>query len=328
MIATGDGADALTVDSGQQPTLGMDLVYSAGPGNNTLLLAKGSARIDNTTTGGTLDTTVHAGAHLSTSRLVQNGLTLANNSRVTLLADGGTSIVTSLNLGTDATLDIGNNALVIDYTGTSPVAAIRDRILSGRGGPGFGQSWNGAGITSNAVATANQIDPESRSIGYAENALLPLGAYDAFRGVAVDDTAVLIAYTRTGDANLDGLVEDSDVTVLGASFAPTSAGAVWALGDFEYNGFVDDSDATLLGVFYSPELNALARPAATAPAALAPGKSSPGLPTRKWQDDREEELINLLAQAIAENHATPMPLDCWKEINAAQRLALIPFPGS
>jgi hypothetical protein len=89
-------------------------------------------------------------------------------------------------------------------------------------------------------------------VGYAENSALPLGTYANFRGVVVDATSVLVAYTRTGDANLDGLVDDNDVTVVGATYSPTTAQAHWALGDFDYNGFVADDDVTLLGVFYQP----------------------------------------------------------------------------
>jgi hypothetical protein len=81
---------------------------------------------------------------------------------------------------------------------------------------------------------------------------LPLGAYPSFRGQAVDDTSVLIAYTRTGDANLDGVVNDDDVTIVGANFAPRAPNANWLMGDFDYNGFVDDDDVTLLGAFYQP----------------------------------------------------------------------------
>ncbi|MEX2140974.1 MAG: lamin tail domain-containing protein [Pirellulales bacterium] len=250
------GDDSLIVDTGTQGSLGLgQLIYNAGAGVNTLFLQTGSARIDSAAAGGTLNTTVQAGARLSTGRLSQNGLALEDNSRVTLLPDGQTSVISSLTLGSGATLDIGNNAVVLDYTGASPVATIRQRILAGRGGPGLGASWNGAGITSSAVAQANTMDPESRSIGYTENVTLPLGAYTTFRGVPVDMTSILIADTRTGDANLDGFVNDDDATVVGASYAPTTANAVWALGDFEYNGFVDDDDATLLGVFYNPAVN-------------------------------------------------------------------------
>jgi hypothetical protein len=265
-INAGEGNDALTVSTGGPQALGLgQLIFAAGAGSNSLSLENGSARVDSTATGGTLNTTVEAGAQLSTSRLLQNGLMLEDNSRVTLLPDGQTSVVTGLTLSNGATLDIGNNAVVVDYTGASPVGTIRSRILSGRGGSGLGASWNGTGITSSAVAQANLTEPESRSIGYAENATLPLGAYATFRGVPVDGTSVLLAFARTADANLDGFVDDNDATVLGASYAPATATAVWALGDFEYNGFVDDDDATLLGAFYNPAAGA------PAPVALSGG---------------------------------------------------------
>jgi hypothetical protein len=88
---------------------------------------------------------------------------------------------------------------------------------------------------------------------------------------------VLIAYTRTGDANLDGVVNDDDATILGASYAPGVANAVWALGDFEYNSRVDDDDATLLGVFFNP-------------AAIAPP------PAETADDDPVEIVAHYLAE--------------------------------
>jgi hypothetical protein len=61
-----------------------------------------------------------------------------------------------------------------------------------------------------------------------------------------------VRLTRTGDANLDGVVNDDDVTILGATYAPGVPQPHWALGDFDYNGFVDDDDVTLLGALYDP----------------------------------------------------------------------------
>jgi hypothetical protein len=132
------------------------------------------------------------------------------------------------------------------------VGTVRQQLLAGRGGSGVGSVWSGPGITSSAVAAANAAAPESRSVGYAENSTLPLGPYTAFRGQPVDNSSILMVYTRTGDANLDGVVNDNDVTIVGASYAPGVAQAQWALGDFDYNGFVDDDDVTLLGAFYDP----------------------------------------------------------------------------
>jgi hypothetical protein len=167
------------------------------------------------------------------------------------------------------------NAVVIDYSGTSPAATIRQQIIAGRGGSGLGKIWNGNGITSSAAANANATQPDSRSVGYAENSALPLGPYTNFRGQPVDSTSILIAFTRTGDANLDGLVNDDDVTIVGATYAPGVPNASWALGDFDYNGFVDDDDVTLLGAFYDPSAPPLivAVPASSVAAVPEPGTS-------------------------------------------------------
>jgi hypothetical protein len=134
---------------------------------------------------------------------------------------------------------------------------VRQQIIAGRGGAGFGQSWNGQGITSSTAAAANTIDPESLSVAYAENSALPLGSYTTFRGQSADDTSVLIALARTGDANLDGIVNDDDVTIVNATYAPSIPQPHWILGDFDYNGFVDDDDVTLLGAFYDPNAGPL-----------------------------------------------------------------------
>ena len=81
---------------------------------------------------------------------------------------------------------------------------------------------------------------------------------------------VLARYTRTGDANLDGVVNDDDVTIVGATYAPGVAKPSWALGDFDYNGFVDDDDVTLLGVFYDPNAAPLPPSADAATASVSP----------------------------------------------------------
>jgi hypothetical protein len=175
---------------------------------------------------------------------------------LTLIPGAGTSLVSNVAIGgggtPTGTLDLADNPAVIEYTGASPADTVRQQILAGRGGAGFGATWTGNGITSSTAAAENADSPEARSVGYAENSNLPLGAYTNFRGQAVDGTSILLAYTRTGDANLDGVVNDDDVTIVSATYAPGVANAQWALGDFDYNGFVDDDDITLLGAFYDP----------------------------------------------------------------------------
>jgi hypothetical protein len=219
---------------------------------------------------------VKAGAGRLTANSIRAASLTISSGTVAIAPAGtasGTSVVGDLSIAGDAAptakFDLSNNSAIIDYTGTSPVATVRQQIVAGRGGAGIGGNWNGNGITSSSAATANATEPESRSVGYAENSALPLGRYTTFRGQPVDDTSVLIAYTRTGDANLDGVVGDDDVTIVGATYAPGVAQPHWSLGDFDFNGFVDDDDVTLLGAFYDPSATPLAVETAGAASNLA-----------------------------------------------------------
>jgi hypothetical protein len=215
---------------------------------------------------GTSASLIKAGAGTLTVNNVRVNALAINGGKVAIAEDDtpSTPVVGALTIAggasPTATFDIANSAAVVDYTGTSPVQTVRDQILSGRGGPSFGAPWTGPGITSSTVATINATESESRSVAYADNGALPLGPYANFRGQDVDATSVLLVYTRTGDANLDGVVNDDDVTILGATYAPGFPQAEWALGDFDYNGFVDDDDVTLLGVFYDPTAQPILTP--------------------------------------------------------------------
>ena len=259
------GDDRLFVDADTR-----FIEFKSGADSNTLTVRGVTARIRATAdANGTLATTLSDGAELITRGFQQSSLTIGADSRATILPDGSdaaTSILNSLTTNAGGTLDINDNALVVDYTGDSPAATIRTKVVEGRGGVGLGQGkWTGTGITSSIAQQVNATMPEARSVAYAENALLPLGPYTTFRGQPVDDTSVLIAYTRTADANLDGAVNDDDVTIVGATYAPGVPQPHWALGDFDYNGFVDDDDVTLLGAFYEPA----AAPPLSAPVAAA-----------------------------------------------------------
>lgn len=132
------GNDTLTVDAGGEPGLGIGgLVYDAGSGVNSLTLKSGAATIDSTAAGGALNTTVAAGAHLSTSRLQQNALSLAGaNSRVTILPGPGAprqaSVLTSLDLAAGATLDVTDNGYGLDNE------VGQRTVLTGYGATGHG----------------------------------------------------------------------------------------------------------------------------------------------------------------------------------------------
>jgi hypothetical protein len=249
-IETLGGHDALFVNTGRESTLGLErLVYAPGDGSNKLTIQNGTARVDTVANGiAELETLVDVGAHLVTPRVSQGYLNIKSHARVTLLDDGGTSVVRHLSLGEGATLDIKNNAFIIDHFGTWSQDWVRETLRTG------------TGIESSTVEQANATSPGTWAVGYADNGQLPLGPYTTFRGVPVDHTAILMAFTRNGDANLDGIVDDDDVTAVGAAYAPGESGKSWALGDFDYNSFVDDEDVTVLGAFYDPSAEPVAAP--------------------------------------------------------------------
>ncbi|MEX2138042.1 MAG: hypothetical protein WD894_02185 [Pirellulales bacterium] len=263
-------ASGVTVTKSGAGTLNINGSQTIGPGT-TLTVSDGTANINTnagSSTGRNLTVNANSATNFGASQHLA-ALSVGTDATATITAGNSKNVVTgglSIAGGATptATLDVTNNAVVVNFPagGTAP-ADIRDQIVAGRGGAGLGRTWNGLGITSSAAAAAVALEPESRSIGYAENASLPLGPYANFRGEPVDDTSILIAFTRTGDANLDGVVNDDDVTIVGATYAPGVPQPHWALGDFDYNGFVDDDDVTLLGVFYDP--SALP-PTAAAPA--------------------------------------------------------------
>jgi hypothetical protein len=263
-LVTSGGAGRINVASGSHSintnvALADDAVIDVTPAASNLSIGEGLFGL------GVSISKQGAGA-LTVGHLRAAGLAIQGGT--TAVAPGtasGASVVGSLSIaGTSsaptARLDV-NGAIVVDYDAASPAATIRQQVIAGRGAVGLGAPWNGMGITSSAAAAANAAAPESRSVGIAENSAMPLGPLTIFHGQAVDGTSVLIAHTRTGDANLDGAVNDNDVTILGASYAPGVVGASWALGDFDYNGFVDDDDVTLLGAFYDPAAPPLVAPA-------------------------------------------------------------------
>ena len=127
-----------------------------------------------------------------------------------------------------------------------------------RGPAGFGNAtWNGlGGITSSKASTAAQGlggtgDGVNLAIGYGENSALPLGSYTTFAGQTVGSSSILIKFTRGADADLDGIVGNSDVTIVGGKFGAAGSGQ-WYFGDFDYSGSCDNADVTALGGLFNP----------------------------------------------------------------------------
>jgi hypothetical protein len=84
---------------------------------------------------------------------------------------------------TDAVIDVCEQAAIVDYAGTSPLASIRSAILSARNGG----TWDGFGITS---ATAAMHPSHSTTLGLMEGSdyRAIYGPSATFKGESVDDT--------------------------------------------------------------------------------------------------------------------------------------------
>ncbi|HEY1686028.1 MAG TPA: dockerin type I repeat-containing protein [Tepidisphaeraceae bacterium] len=233
MLQAASGSSALVqVDQGTQEfelpvTIASDTTFNVA-GGATLLVAN-TLTIDAgdsvTQTGsGTVTyqsiVTLETGASLSIGNTTTgNTLSLGTAAKVFVAPNTGTPTTiqfNNLSLAAGASIDVANNLLVVNYSGgADPVALVANYLATGyKGG-----AWNGAGINS-TIAAANATG--STTLGYFDTG-----------------TQVEIKYTWLGDANLDGVVDASDLADMSVS------GTSWQTGDFNYDGKVNGDDYAL-----------------------------------------------------------------------------------
>jgi len=168
--------------------------------------------------------TVQTGASLAfASSTIGNTLTLESQGHAAIVANSNSTVqFNTLNIGQGASLDVGNNNLVINFGSPSsdPVAAIAGYLATGY----FNGSWTGAGINS---STAADTPSTQFAVGYAD------GNTDV--GTAAAPNQILVKYTLVGDANLDGIVNFADLAAVLKNFQ--QADTDWAQGNFGYVPF-------------------------------------------------------------------------------------------
>jgi hypothetical protein len=186
------------------------------------------------------------------SSLTVNGTLLTSQTTRSTIDTAGLSI------GANGQLDLKDGFLAINYEGASPIADIAAWITSGFNG----LSWDGKGIISSAAA----LDPGAFAVGWAEASVIqmlqyvPFGPGNPFGDFEdIDDTTILVRYTLVGDINLDGIVDDIDISILTGNYlSPGTWG--WADGDvFMYDGTVDDPDVGLQAGNYLSTVGQLAQ---------------------------------------------------------------------
>jgi hypothetical protein len=157
-----------------------------------------------------------------------------------LLDSTTTTKIAQLDLQGSASLNLHNHNLVIDYTGTSPIATIRTQLIAGRGAP--------AGIYSDLANAAAPL--QTLGYGEASDVLHLSGAQTgSFASASVDATSVLIRYTYAGDADLKGTINGDDYFRIDSGYATHASG--FANGDFDFNNKINADDYFLIDVNYA-----------------------------------------------------------------------------
>ena len=177
------------------------------------------------------------------------GLEIADGAARVLAGTGSLLVTRALSIDqADAHLDLADGAMILDYTGPSPMPQVTDWIRSGlNAGAGC---WDGNGIVSSAAATDAQT---LTAVGVLDNADANYGGRASFLGEDVDATSILARWTWWGDADLDGVVDSNDYDRIDNAWVRwTKEGLVpdggfrWAVGDFTYDGTIDSNDYDLI----------------------------------------------------------------------------------
>lgn len=181
-----------------------------------------------------------------------NALTIDSGAEAELsvsLNGEGTKVLTTtaLSLGGTAVLDLTNNALVVDYVaGNTALTGIEAAVVSGF----HGGDWSGPGINTSTAASATVGGVFGLTgLGVSESSFVKLAPDGTFLGRPVDDSSVIVRYTLTGDANLDGILDLDDYTRIDTAFSMGSSpitGIHWSNGDFNYDGVINFYDYALI----------------------------------------------------------------------------------
>jgi hypothetical protein len=149
---------------------------------------------------------------------------------------------------TASKLDLTNNDMILTATAATTVGGyITSAFNHG--------SWTGDGLTSN-TAQADLTSAHKTAIGYATASSIGATVFD---GQLVAGSDVLVRFTYSGDANLDGTVNALDFNALAGHFGMPATN-VWSSGDFNYDGLVNTADFTALAANFGSTLP-LAAPA-------------------------------------------------------------------
>ena len=227
------------------------LLQTAQPGGGASLIYAGTTISDSLTVNGGTFTFPASSVNSGIATQTLNAISIGNGATVSVAAPSSHANRTLLVLNTlsfagdtgnwQGQLDLSGNDMIVQNGVTTTITSqISDGYSAG--------TWTGQGITSSTAAkdsthlTALGVLFNNDGLG---NPLYSTGAeFGPFDGQNPPVNAVLVKYTYFGDANLDGLVNGSDYTLIDNGFNSQQTG--WANGDFNYDGSINGSDYLLI----------------------------------------------------------------------------------
>jgi hypothetical protein len=209
------GSVTVNNSSGNYTISGTGKIIDAGAfvksGSDTLTLGTALSVGSMSITGGTLQ--LAAGVSAGTGPAATSAINL-----------------TSLTISGNGTLDIYNNHVIITYSSSDPISTIYGYLKTGFNNG----SWNGPGIISSLARTPS--NGHGYGVGWAD------GTDKIVAGLSSGQ--IEVAYTLLGDANLDGVVNGSDFSILAANFGQGVTN--WDQGNFLFTPAVNGTDFAAL----------------------------------------------------------------------------------
>ncbi len=174
---------------------------------------------------------------------ILGGISIGGENGLFIENDGGALGARSYYGGLDVTTnDIIVQGSAADVAAT--VARLSDMARVGQAGAGLGLFSSVADADTNANKLRYAVAVVSNDLGGS-----PL--FDTFDGVSVGLTDVLVKFTYWGDADLNGMIDDTDFFLINNGYGNNLTG--WVNGDFDYSGVVDDTDFFLINNAYGQQ---------------------------------------------------------------------------
>jgi hypothetical protein len=252
-------AGGLFVNGGGNDTI--NFIGTGAPGrpgvaavSGSLTLTGGNITLVSDANGLSVTVSNDAVVNFATSQHLA-ALTLADNAKATLAADGGHFIRTStFSIAPTATFDLTDNDLILQADAASRaavLAAISNFVKIGRNNG----AWTGVGGITSSTAAAQPNHLTGLPIALNDKgAGTPL--YTTFDGVAVDNNAILVKYSWNGDADLSGKIDSDDYFQIDNGFVLKLTG--YRNGDFDFNNAVDADDYFLIDKAFVGQTSVLA----------------------------------------------------------------------